>query len=340
MIPCSLPDLESEGQRSARPTFFHDPRDLLNFLDLDALWNEQKQQVCAEFPFRVSRHFAGLMEKGNPDDPLLRQVLPSSRELHSDSRFSQDPVQDSRFHQGNGMLRKYNGRALLITTAACPVNCRYCFRRHFPYQEQQSTPARWNQIAKQLNKLTDIREVILSGGDPLSLSNRRMATLIQILEQSRHIHSLRIHTRTPVMLPDRIDDELINILRKSRFNIVLVTHINHAREISSQLKNAMQALRNANITLLNQSVLLNGVNDSPDTLVELSETLFLAGILPYYLHQLDKVEGAMHFYVGEVRALEIESELLSRLPGYLVPKLVVERPGADSKLPLSSVTDQ
>ena len=338
MIPCSSANLESESRPQSHTDSFTDLRQFLRFIDLEHLWSEHRQQACNDFPFRVSRHYASLINRGDPDDPLLRQVLPSARELLPDEAFCKDPLQDASFHQGNGILRKYNGRALLITTAACPVHCRYCFRRHFPYREHRASPNLWQQVSNQITAMPEVSEIILSGGDPLSLSNERLAELIALLELSPQVQRLRIHTRTPVMLPDRVDEALIATLRNSRFTTLMVTHINHPREISTELIAALETLKSAGITLLNQSVLLKGVNDTLVTQTELCESLVAAGVLPYYLHQLDKVAGASHFYVENDLALQLESGLLAGLPGYMVPRLVIEKPGAASKLPLYTVS--
>lgn len=311
-----------------------DPRELLALLDLDPSLLEPARQAAAAFPLRVPRAFLARMRKGDPADPLLRQVLPLGEELQEVPGYVRDPVGDMPSVAAKGLLHKYQGRVLLITTGACGVHCRYCFRRHFPYSEENARSGEWQEALDYLQGDTSINEVILSGGDPLSLNDERLAALARSLEAIPHIKRLRIHTRQPVVLPSRVDDALLGWLSACRLQKVVVLHTNHAREMDPAVREACARLRGAGATLLNQTVLLRGVNDTAETLSELSEALFAAQVLPYYLNLLDPVAGAAHFDVTETEALALMEALRARLPGYLVPKLVREVPGAPSKMPV------
>jgi len=275
------------------------------------------------------------MRPGDPADPLLRQVLPLQLETQPHAGYSTDPVGDLQALAQPGLLHKYQGRALLLATAACAVHCRYCFRRHFPYSASEASPGGWQPALDHLAASPDIREVILSGGDPLSLSDQRLAALVHRLEQIPHLQRLRIHSRLPVVLPARVDEALTAWLGATRLQTIVVIHANHPNELDTEVATSMARLRATGVTLLNQSVLLRGVNDDCTTLVALSEQLFAAGVLPYYLHLLDKVQGAAHFDVSEREALALHQAMLVNLPGYLVPRLVREQAGAHYKIPLS-----
>jgi EF-P beta-lysylation protein EpmB len=311
-----------------------DPAELLALLGLGPDWLEPARQAATAFPLRVPRAFVHRMRKGDPADPLLRQVLPLGDELKDVPGFVRDPVGDMSSLVARGLLHKYEGRVLLITTGACGVHCRYCFRRHFPYTEETARADEWREALEYLKADASIDEVILSGGDPLSLSDTRLAALVQALEDIPHIKRLRIHTRQPVVLPSRVDAALLAWLKACRLQKVVVLHVNHAREMDQTVRDACERLRGAGATLLNQTVLLRGVNDSAEALSDLSEALFIGQVLPYYLNLLDPVAGAAHFDVLETRALELMTEIRARLPGYLVPKLVREVPGAPSKMPV------
>ena len=311
-----------------------DPAELLGLLELDERWLEPARRAAAAFPLRVPRGFLARMQKGDPADPLLRQVLPLGEELTEVPGFSRDPVGDMPSIVARGLLHKYRGRVLLIATGACGVHCRYCFRRHFPYADETARSEDWREALDYLRLDTSINEVILSGGDPLTLSDARLAALVGALQAIPHIRRLRLHSRQPVVLPSRVDDGLLAWLEPCTLQKVMVLHMNHAREMDGALREACAKLKRAGVTLLNQSVLLKGVNDSTAALAELSETLFSAGILPYYLNLLDPVAGAAHFDVPETRATALMTELRARLPGYLVPRLVREVPGAPSKMPV------
>ena len=312
-----------------------DPAELLDLLELDARWLEPARRAATSFPLRVPRGFLARMRKGDPHDPLLRQVLPLGEELLEVPGYSRDPVGDMPSIAAKGLLHKYQGRVLLIATGACGVHCRYCFRRHFPYADETARSDDWREALDYLRGETGVNEVILSGGDPLTLSDERLAAFAKALEGIAHIKRLRLHTRQPVVLPSRVDDALLAWLGACMLQKVVVLHMNHAREMDPALKQACARLTSAGVTMLNQSVLLKGVNDSAAALAELSEALADAGVLPYYLSLLDPVAGAAHFDVPEPRALEIMAELRARLPGYLVPKLVREVPGAPAKMPVT-----
>lgn len=287
-----------------------------------------------EFPLLVTRSFVGRMRKRDPADPLLLQVLPRRAEHLSVPGYTSDPL-DEIPHARQGVLEKYAGRALLIAAEACPVHCRYCFRRNFPYAGQLASRSDWDDSVAQLAGRSDLHEIILSGGDPLSLTNRRLQTLLDRLEPIESLTTLRIHTRFPVMLPERIDAGLLELLSRSRLKPVVVIHCNHANEIDASVAAALAHLAGAGSVLLNQSVLLRDVNDSAAALEALSRALFAQGVLPYYLHQLDRVAGTAHFSVADERARELIAELRRCLPGYLVPRLVREVPGASNKTPLA-----
>ncbi len=272
------------------------------------------------------------MRRGERDDPLLRQVLPVADEDLVVPGFSADPVGELAIVRGDGVLAKYHGRALLVATGACAVHCRYCFRRHFPYEDERAGGADWSAAVAAVAANPTVDEVILSGGDPLLLPDRRLAELAEALAAVPHLRRLRIHTRLPVVLPERVNEELVEWLGACPLPVVIVIHANHANEVDAGVERAVGALREAGSVLLNQAVLLAGVNDSPDALAELSRRLADCGVVPYYLHLLDRVAGAAHFEVAEPRALEIMSTLRARLPGYLVPRLVRELPGAASKV--------
>jgi EF-P beta-lysylation protein EpmB len=274
------------------------------------------------------------MRRHDPADPLLRQILPLAAENEVYPGYSLDPVGDLGARAAPGVLHKYAGRVLLTATGACAVHCRYCFRRHFPYAEANASADRWLGALAHIAADPSVSEVILSGGDPLTLSDRRLAEFAAGLAAIPHVSRLRIHTRLPVVLPERVNDELLAWLGDGRFQTVMVLHANHAREIDHDVRAAARRLRDAGVTLLNQSVLLRGVNDNADALAELSEALFAAGVLPYYLHMLDRVQGAAHFDVDEAAARDLVGELNARLPGYLVPRLVREIAGAPGKVPV------
>jgi EF-P beta-lysylation protein EpmB len=288
----------------------------------------------AGFALRVPRGFVARMRRNDPLDPLLLQVLPQASEHASVEGFTIDAVGDMAARESQGLLHKYEGRALLIASGSCAINCRYCFRRHFPYGEEMAAAGQWRRALDHLRQDTSISELILSGGDPLALATHKLEELTRGLADIPHVERLRIHTRLPVVLPERIDASFIAWLAALPLQKVVVLHVNHANELDADVDVACARLREAGCTVLNQSVLLRGINDSVDALAALSERLFAAGVLPYYLHQLDRVQGVAHFEVDDARAMALVDGLRTRLPGYLVPRLVREVSGEMSKRPL------
>ncbi len=311
-----------------------DPRELLAMLGLDALAAGISDAAAAQFPLRVPRGFVARMRHGDRHDPLLRQVLPVLDEDRIVAGFGLDAVGDAAARRGGGVIHKYNGRALLVATGSCAVHCRYCFRRHYPYAEDTAAAAGWREAVALIAGDASIHEVILSGGDPLSLADHKLAELTAALRGIPHLRRLRIHTRLPIVLPERVDAGLLAWLRGLPWPVAIIVHANHAREFDAAVDDAMAALRDAGALLLNQAVLLRGVNDSVDALADLCERGHAAGVLPYYLHQLDRVAGAAHFEVGDAEALALHAALAARLPGYLVPRLVREVAGRTGKTPL------
>jgi EF-P beta-lysylation protein EpmB len=312
---------------------FRRVEELLDFLDIPPSAREDVLTTGTDFPLLVPRGFAALMRRADPHDPLLRQVLPLAVEGNAAVGFGPDPLREHDALTGAGLLRKYRGRALLMPSAGCAVHCRYCFRRHFPYKQ---IPARTDldRALAELAAAADIHEVILSGGDPLLLDDAALARLLARLAHIDQLKRLRIHSRLPVVLPERVTPALCRLLAAHPQRCVLVIHANHPAEIGRAVAEALTDLHQAGVVLLNQSVLLRGVNDAVATLTELSERLFECGVLPYYLHQLDRIAGAAHFAVDDARARDIAAALRGQLPGYLTPLLVREAPGEPNKVPL------
>lgn len=286
------------------------------------------------FTLRVPKGFVGKMEKGNPKDPLLLQVLPNKLEQVNVSGYVTDPLAENQQNPIKGLLHKYHSRVLITVTGACAIHCRYCFRQHFDYQGNLPKSNQLKVIQDYILEHPEIREVLLSGGDPLSLSNRRLFMWLEALESLPQITTIRLHTRLPIVIPERLDSELLARLAASRCHIVMVVHSNHANEIDQHTAQYLLQAKQKGITLLNQTVLLAGINDSVTVQVELSERLFSAGVLPYYLHLLDKVDGAAHFDTTQHQAVELYWQMLQQLPGYLVPKLVQELPNKPFKTPV------
>jgi EF-P beta-lysylation protein EpmB len=305
--------------------------ELCHYLQLSPSELQLSQEARTQFPLRVPLAFASRMEKGNPADPLLRQILPIADELQIYPDFSDDPVGDLPALKQTGLLHKYHGRVLLINTGACAVHCRYCFRRNFPYADLQLTKQQENDVIEAIRNDTSIEEVILSGGDPMILNDARLTSLIDALATIEKLKRIRIHTRLPIVLPARITDELLTLFKSCSKKIIVVIHCNHANEIDGDVANACARLRSAGVILLNQSVLLRDVNDNATALCELSEKLFDIDVLPYYLHFLDKANGTGHFQVSKTDALALFEAMQNQLPGYLVPKLVTEQAGALAK---------
>ncbi len=311
-----------------------DPRELLELLGLEAIGAQLSEAAAAQFALRVPRGFVARMRVGDPDDPLLRQVLPLADEMRVVPGFALDAVGDGAARKATGVIQKYRGRALLVATGSCAVHCRYCFRRHFPYAEETAAREGWREAVAAIAADPSIDEVLLSGGDPLSLSTSKLAELTDALAAIPHLKRLRIHSRLPVVLPERVDAPLLKWLASLPWPVAFVIHANHANEFDASVDTAMAALRASGAQVLNQAVLLRGVNDSVQALAALSERSFAAGVLPYYLHQLDRVAGVAHFEVEDARARALHAELAARLSGYLVPRLVREIAGDTGKRPL------
>lgn len=318
-----------------------DPVELLALLGLTpgqmgpGVSAQSLRAAAADFPLRVPAGFIGRMRRGDPGDPLLRQVLSVPEELLSTQGYVPDPLEENAARGAPGLLQKYHGRALLIATGACAVHCRYCFRRHYDYSaDQDEGQTRWTSALAAIEADSTLDEIILSGGDPLSLGNARLAQLLDRLGAMPHLRRIRIHTRTPIVLPARIDSGLRDAMHRWRERLVVVVHANHPAEIDAFTSTQLRQLGDCTSAVLNQSVLLAGVNDDAEVLAALSRRLFDSGVLPYYLHQLDKVAGAAHFAVTDARALELHRAMAADLPGYLVPRLVREVPGASGKTPV------
>ena len=331
MIPTIASPQQTPSWQHELQQAFRKPAELLAYLDLpEQLPTLQTEQV-RHFPLRVPRGYARSMKPGDPQDPLFLQVWPRPQEAETSDNFSPDAVGDLQRLRPGGLIHKYQGRALVVTTGACAVHCRYCFRQHFPYGDHQGSRQQWLPTLQQIASDSSLREVILSGGDPLSLTDGKLAGLIRGLADINHVKRLRLHTRQPVVLPSRVTPELIQLLRETHLQLVCVIHANHANELSTEVRAALAQLKAAGITLLNQSVLLRKVNDSSSALVDLSESLSDAGVMPYYLHLLDRVSGSAHFEVPLPQARAIMREIQAQLPGYLVPRLTREEAGKPAK---------
>lgn len=312
--------------------------ELLSILKLESLRAEV--YVPKHFELRVPRGFVAKMIIGDSNDPLLRQVLPDQREQIKVTGYVADPLSENTQNPVKGMLHKYQSRVLLTVTGACAIHCRYCFRQHFDYSANMPTAEAKENIIDYITAHPEINEVILSGGDPLNVTNRRLFAWLDTLESLPQLTTIRLHTRLPLVIPARLDDALLTRLSQSRCHIVMVIHCNHANEIDALTAEHLQRARAAGITLLNQAVLLKGINDSVEVQSQLSQRLFSAGVLPYYLHVLDKVAGAAHFDNDERFAIELYWSLLAALPGYLVPKLVRELPNKPFKVPIDIYNDR
>lgn len=308
-----------------------DPLELLGLLDLDETKYKKELVLKGKFKQFVTRSYVQKMKKGDWNDPLLKQVLPLKQEERFSIGFVNDPVDDLNAELSLGVLQKYQGRVLLITTGACAVHCRYCFRQHYPYGNSLSNNKNWLETINKLKSDDSIHEVILSGGDPLMLSDERLARMCKGIADIPHIKTLRFHTRIPIFLPERITQSFLSQISALMVQKVMVIHTNHENEVDEVVGQCLQKLHDAGFTLLNQSVLLKGVNDSAEVLIQLSHKLFKYNVLPYYLHQLDKVQGAAHFEVTRQKSIVLHEEMKIQLPGYLVPKLVEEVSGKRSK---------
>ena len=332
VVPTKVPQRQASWQASMKSAV----RDIKTLCKLVSLPERVSAEVAAtDFPVFAPLEYIAKMKQGDLHDPLLQQVLPTSRELENPPGYVSDPVQDSAALVSPGLLKKYAGRALLVTTGACAVHCRYCFRRHFPYSENALSAPHWEQALEAIRADNSLREVLLSGGDPLTLSDDRLHLLVQQLEAIPHLRRLRIHTRLPLMIPRRVTDHMLHWLTASRLSPIFVIHANHANELVDDAARAITQLQQAGIPLLNQSVLMRGVNDDIVALTELSNRLCDLGVIPYYLHQLDRVRGAHHFEVSIRRGRELVLEMRRRLPGYAVPRYVEEVAGESSKTVLA-----
>lgn len=326
-----IPRNKSGNQTRA---YFTNPLELLAQLNLSAEQMLFSAEAVQDFHFKVPIAYVNKIQPGNPDDPLLKQIFPVQQELALIPGYADDPLDEAKSLFQPGLLQKYHGRALLLVTPGCAINCRYCFRRHYPYEDKGHL---WLQIKQNIAAIkqdTSINEVILSGGDPLSLSDSRFAELIAMLNDISHLKRLRIHTRFPVVEPQRISDTFVKILASCHLPMIMVLHINHAQEIGLDSAISIAKLHKQQITLLNQSVLLKGVNDNVETLAALSEALISHHIMPYYLHMLDKIQGSAHFEVSDADAKVIYQQLRAELSGYMLPRLVREIAGEKSKTPL------
>jgi EF-P beta-lysylation protein EpmB len=338
----AISELKLAGWQQELARAVRDPVELLALLGLTPAQvgpgetADSLRAAAADFPLRVPHSYVARMRHGDPRDPLLRQVLATSAERLPVPGYVTDPLEEQAAREVPGLLHKYQGRALLVTTGACAVHCRYCFRRHYDYGADldDATAIRWSAALERVAQDRSLDEIILSGGDPLSLGNARLALLLQRLRDITHLRRIRIHTRTPVVLPARVDAGLLAALAPLRSRLTIVVHANHPAELDEPTTEAMRTLAGQCTALLNQSVLLAGINDDAATLIELSTRLFEAGVLPYYLHQLDPVAGAAHYAVGDDRALVLHAAMAAALPGYLLPRLVRELPGAGSKTAL------
>ncbi|MBU6166473.1 MAG: EF-P beta-lysylation protein EpmB [Alphaproteobacteria bacterium] len=326
------PDWQAQ-QRAARIS----TADLLAELGLGEADFPAGVLAAPAFPVLAPPHFRSLIRRGDPDDPLLRQVLARGEEALPQPGRLTDPLAEADFRAAPGLLRKYRSRALLIASGACAIHCRYCFRRHSDYGATMLTRAGEAHAMAAIAADAAIDEVILSGGDPLSLADARLAALVAAIAAVPHVTTLRLHSRTLMAIPDRVTPALIDLLAGTRLAVVIVAHSNHANEISDDVAAALGRLRAIGVTLLNQSVLLAGVNDDAAIIAAHARRLFAAGMLPYYMHLTDPVAGAAHFDVDEGRARAIEAQVRGLLPGYLVPRFVREVPGQAAKTPLSAL---
>lgn len=308
-----------------------DPDELCDLLALSELDRTSIKKSCSGFGLRVPRPYLSRIKVADPQDPLLLQILPRTEELITNDTAQLDPLQEQQFSPVPGLLHKYHGRVLVVLSGSCAIHCRYCFRRHFPYEDARIGKTQWQSILEYIKADTSISEVIFSGGDPLNSTDASLAAKSTDLAGIPHVKRLRIHTRQPVMIPQRVNKELLKWTSDTRLDVVMVLHSNHANEIDNHVEDALIKLRNNGTTLLNQSVLLKGINDDAQVLADLNERLFECGVLPYYLHMLDSVQGAMHFSVSTKRALQIKAELQAMLPGYLVPRFAVEEPHEPNK---------
>jgi EF-P beta-lysylation protein EpmB len=326
LLYSAAPDWQTELRRCV-----DDPAELLALLELSDSLLDGAKAGHQDFALRVPRPWLNRIKKGDPDDPLLRQILPLADELLQVPGFNTDPLAEADANHASGLIHKYTDRVLLILSGACAINCRYCFRRHFPYGDNQLGPSQWQAVLDYLQQHPQVSEVIFSGGDPLVTPDGRLQRMLNDLSRITHLKRIRIHSRLPVVIPQRVTDTLIDALTSTRLQPVLVVHVNHPQEVDAEVDSACRRLRQAGITLLNQTVLLRYINDNKSVQKMLSERLFSCGVLPYYLFVLDPVAGAAHFDIDDQQARRLVGELQSELPGYLVPRLAREIPGRPSK---------
>lgn len=331
MIQRTIPTWQALSWQEELKQLITQPEELFEMLELDAALLPDAKTVAQQFPLRTTRSFASRIRKNDVNDPLLRQILPLHAEQHFVPGFSPDPLQEAHFNKQRGIVHKYRNRVLLIGTTSCAIHCRYCFRREFDYANNRMSRADWGEALAYISADKGIDEVILSGGDPLMMNNTQLQQLVAALADIPHVQRLRIHSRLPIVLPARIDDELLTLLHESRLRPVWVLHCNHAQELDTEVRNALRAIAGKGMTLLNQSVLLAGVNDRTETQVALNLSLFDSSVLPYYLFLLDKVSGTGHFDVDDQTVAAIYEGMRARLPGYLLPRLVREEPGKIAK---------
>ena len=322
---------QSEQWQKILSDLITDPSELLRILELDASTCPYSLEALDQFPLKAPRPFVARIEKGNWKDPLLIQIWPSKEEDSHSESFVSNPLEEDRFNPLPGLLHKYHGRVLLTAAPHCAIHCRYCFRRHFDYRANSPSRIQWQAAFDYIAGDSSIEEVILSGGDPLAIPDRQFLWLLENLAGIEHLRTVRIHTRLPLVIPQRITAELLRCLGESRLRVVMVMHCNHAQELDSDVTEGFSMLRDNGVTLLNQSVVLKDVNDNSTSLIELSKALFEHGVLPYYLHMPDRVAGTEHFYVTDQHAKGLIDALHASLPGYLVPKLVRENPGERGK---------
>ncbi len=330
-----IPPSKQKPWQDALKNLITKPEVLFQRLNLDLSYLTAAKNAATLFPLKVSEHYLQQIRPGDFNDPLLKQILPIDLEFETAEGFTSDPLNEQQFNPMTGILHKYQSRILITVTKACAIHCRYCFRREFNYGANMPAKKSWESVIAYIKQHPEINEVIYSGGDPLSASDRHLQQLTQMLAKLAQIKRIRIHSRMPLLIPERITDDCVNWLSEhDTIQPIVVTHCNHPNELSSEVKQALERLREAKVTLLNQAVLLKGVNDDINTLIDLSEKLFSFGVLPYYIHLLDRVRGTRHFEVNENDALRIFAGLRAHLPGFLVPKLVRENAGETSKTPV------
>jgi EF-P beta-lysylation protein EpmB len=347
MIPVSSSTLDSkrliattyeeDNWQKEVASSFKTVNSLLSYLNIDPSSLPYEINVDAPFSTRITPFFANLIQSNQPFDPILLQVLPRLEETIIKQDYSNDPLNEESYSVLPGLIHKYSNRVLLVAHQSCAIHCRYCFRQHFPYSEQRLNKEALDKNIEYIKKDSNITEVILSGGDPLNLSDEKLKLLLSKLDDIPQLTTIRIHTRTPVVSPSRLTSALNSYISTLSKQVVFVFHINHSQEISVEFEEKLQALKMTGSTIFNQSVLLKDINNSADTLITLSEKLFEIGILPYYLHQLDPVNGTHHFKVSDKEAREIWHEMQTKLSGYLLPRLVQEIPNKPSKTWINSI---